>query len=108
MAMGTSVPARAVAPAMTVPSPPQTKTTAQPSSTACLHMPTPGSSSVVSSQSGGSQPARDMKVSARCLSAAGSVTFVGLTTNAARLTGPPRSPARGLVKGPPVHPTLDG
>jgi hypothetical protein len=49
-----------------------------------------------------------MNVSARCLKAFGAPTFVGLTTNAPRLTGPPCSPAWGLVEGPPIHPTLDG
>ena len=78
IASGASVPASAVTAAITVPSPPQTKTTSHPSSTACLHMPPPGSSSVVSSQSGSAHPFRVMNVSTRVVIAGRSGTLMGL------------------------------
>ena len=78
MASGTSHAAIAVTAAMTVPSPPATNTRSQPCLTASRHMPAPGSSTVVSSQSGSSQPCRDMNVSTRRVRAGRSVTLVGL------------------------------
>ncbi|HEY5394345.1 MAG TPA: hypothetical protein VIL16_03015 [Trebonia sp.] len=56
IAKPTPVPATPSAHAATVPSPPQARTRSTPAATADLAWPRPGSSGVVSSQSGSSQP----------------------------------------------------
>ena len=78
MASGMSPPASAVTAAMTVPSPPQRNTTSQPSATAFSHIPTPGSSAVVSSHSGSAHSLRLMNASTRRVIAGRSGTFNGL------------------------------
>ena len=56
-ARATSVPASALTQDITVPSPPQAKTSSTPASTACSVWPRPGSSAVVSYHCGAGQPA---------------------------------------------------
>ena len=81
--IGVDVPASAEATARIVPSPPAAMTTSTPSSRARTAAPSPESSIVVSSTSGGLHPSKRQIASATEASRRTSV-FVGLTMRAAR------------------------
>ncbi len=81
---GTPLPARVAPTTRTVPSPPSAQTTSASAWIAARVWPSPGSSGVVSHQTGSAQPASSQISATRRFVAARSVTLVGLTTTAIR------------------------